>query len=111
MTQPLASGVTACHQLKTDQDQDPALSPFLESLPLSTGDTLHVAEWSQIKEGILGTGMRVVGGYCPGLVTRLRNGVTPRVGWLCGQSPFAERAGTEKRQVLGGKRGHPVSPQ
>lgn len=35
----------------------PALSPFSEPLPLSTGDTLHVAEWSQIKEGVMGTGM------------------------------------------------------
>lgn len=40
-----------------------------------------MAEWSQIKEGILGTGMVAAGGHCPGLVTRLRKGVTPRVGW------------------------------
>lgn len=33
-----------------------ALSP-LESLPLSTGDTFHVAKQSQIKEGIVGTGV------------------------------------------------------
>lgn len=60
MTQPLASGVTACHQLKIDRDQDaglPAAPLTLASLPLLTGSTLHGAERSQIKRAH-GTGIR-----------------------------------------------------
>lgn len=55
-----------------------ALSLFLQPLPLSTGDTFHVAEQSQIKEGIVGTG---VGGERQSWVTRHRaeKGVAPRV--------------------------------
>lgn len=86
MTQPLASGVTACHQLKTDRMEMPALSPFSEPLPLLTGDTLHVAGWSQIKEGIVGTGME---GALSG----------DQAGWHCGQEPFADKVGTQREQV------------
>lgn len=64
----------------------PALSPFSEPLPLLTGDTLHVAEWSQIKEGIVGTGMG-------GLLSRYQ------AGWHCGQEPFADKVGTQRKQV------------
>lgn len=50
-----------------------ALPPFLlsslESLPLSTGDTLHVAEWFQIKEGSWGQAV----GALPGLGYQARS--------------------------------------
>lgn len=68
MTQSLASGVTACHQLKIDQDQDAGLlsipSLSLESLPLLTGDMLHVPNGPRSK-GVMGTGI----GCCQGLAT------------------------------------------
>lgn len=69
MTQPLASGVTACHQLKIAWDQDAglfvSLLASLGSLPLSTGDKIHAAERSQIKGD---TGGRH-GGCCQDWVT------------------------------------------
>lgn len=73
MTQPLASGVTACHRLKIawDQDAGRSVSPLssLGSLPLSTGDTIHVAERSQIKADM---GGRHGGGVLSGLGDQLQ---------------------------------------
>lgn len=109
MTQSLASGVTACHQLKIDQDQDAGLlsipSLSLESLPLSTGDALHVAEWSQIKGGHGDRHWGAVRAWSPGV--GLMKGVAVRVlaDVVDGSRLLRQQAPKEVR--LGGARGGP----